>query len=262
MIIWIIAAVCAVLLIISLRIRLKVRHYNIEVKNLPTQADGIIIAHLSDFHDRTRRGLFEAVSRAKPDLIFISGDFMDYGRDNEVSIDLAEKLVEISPVYYCPGNHEKQCPDYEEMMVRLADTGVIVLRDNCAYSHGMRIVGFEDINEEQKPSRHEIFKASIDKLQTPEFSVALFHHSNLFGLFKGKNYSIVFGGHVHGGQVRLPFGKGLISPEFEFLPEYCGGVYVRGDAHFIASRGLVFYPHFPRFFNPPELVIVKLRIKS
>ncbi len=244
---------------VSLKIRLRIREYDIKIKDLPSEAQNLVVAHLSDLHDRKRAGLVRAIEEKKPDLIFVTGDFMDYGRQNDISIGIASEIVKVAPVYYCPGNHEKESDDYEEMMLRLKSTGVNVLRDEQAYSHGMRIVGFEDVDKTEKRNRREFFKNSISKLESDEFSVALYHHANLLDLMEESKFELVFSGHVHGGQARIPGGRGIISPDVEFFPEYDGGVFVRKKSVFVVSRGLIFFAHMPRFFNPPELVFVTLR---
>ncbi len=244
--------------LLGLRTKLIKTYYDVEIKTLPEEAHGLKIAHLSDFHDRYREGLFESVRDFAPDVIFITGDFMDYDTANDTAIALACELVKLAPVFYCPGNHEKEAKDFVSMMERLKDTGVCVLRDQSVYFKGMRIVGFDDVDRLQKKHRKSIFKCAVDRLQNDEFTVALFHHADLIPLFFDKNYNIVFSGHLHGGQMQFPCNIGLISPHFKPFPKFAGGFYTHNDQSFIVSKGLVFFPTFPRLYNPPELVFVTL----
>ncbi len=67
-------------------------------------------------------------------------------------------------------------------------------------------------------------------------------------------------GHVHGGQMRLPFVGGIISPDQGFFPEYDAGLYTDSNQNesMIVSRGLG-NSLFPlRIFNRPELVLISV----
>ena len=83
---------------------------------------------------------------------------------------------------------------------------------------------------------------------------------------------LVFSGHLHGGQWRLPgLGLGVYGPsaggphvgERHLFPRRTGGVYpLNANTAMVVSRGLARESTpIPRFFNHPELVIVGLREK-
>lgn len=75
----------------------------------------------------------------------------------------------------------------------------------------------------------------------------------------------MFSGHAHGGQVRLPGigglfapGQGLFAPGQGLFPRYDGGLYRRGQARMVVSRGLG-NSLFPlRVGNRPEVVVATL----
>ena len=70
---------------------------------------------------------------------------------------------------------------------------------------------------------------------------------------------MVFSGHAHGGQIRLPFVGGLIAPDQGLLPEYTSGAYEKGNTVMVVSRGIG-NSIFPlRINNRPELVSVTLK---
>ena len=69
---------------------------------------------------------------------------------------------------------------------------------------------------------------------------------------------MVFAGHAHGGQIRLPFIGGLVAPGQGFFPRYDCGVYREGDTSMVVSRGLGNSLFPVRIFNPPDVVLVKL----
>ena len=70
--------------------------------------------------------------------------------------------------------------------------------------------------------------------------------------------NIIFSGHAHGGQVRLPFIGGLIAPHQGLFPKYDAGVYTENNTNMIVSCGLGDSIIPLRINNPPELVVVTL----
>ena len=68
-------------------------------------------------------------------------------------------------------------------------------------------------------------------------------------------YDLVFSGHYHGGQVRLPFVGGVRTPDGWF-PEYDMGEYKKDDYTVYISSGLGSEGYMPRINNPPEIMVV------
>ena len=71
-----------------------------------------------------------ALREAAPDLICITGDFLDSRRtDLDFALELAGQLAEIAPAVYVTGNHEARRMDLSALEAGLAARGVQVLRD-------------------------------------------------------------------------------------------------------------------------------------
>ena len=86
----------------------------------------------------------------------------------------------------------------------------------------------------------------------------LSHRPELFDVYVENNIDIVFSGHAHGGQFRLPFIGGLVAPHQGLFPEYDAGLYTENNTNLMVSRGLgnSIFPF--RVNNPPEIIIVTL----
>ncbi|HCX05009.1 MAG TPA: phosphoesterase, partial [Clostridiales bacterium] len=91
-----------------------------------------------------------------------------------------------------------------------------------------------------------------------DFEIVLSHRPELLNLYEKYNIDIIFAGHAHGGQIRLPFIGGILAPDQGFFPKYDEGRYDGGNTTMYVSRGLG-NSIFPiRVFNRPELVVVNL----
>lgn len=100
--------------------------------------------------------------------------------------------------------------------------------------------------------------SALKLMNNNNFSILLSHRPELISSYVASNMDIVFSGHAHGGQIRLPFIGGLIAPDQGLFPKYTEGMYVYDNTSLIVSRGLgnSLFPF--RIFNRPELVVVTL----
>ena len=78
-------------------------------------------------------------------------------------------------------------------------------------------------------------------------------------MYAEEGVDLVFTGHAHGGQIRLPFMGGLFAPHQGFFPRYTEGMFEKDGTVMVVSRGLGNSTFPLRLFNRPELVAVTLR---
>lgn len=92
--------------------------------------------------------------------------------------------------------------------------------------------------------------------------ILLAHHPEWIEHYADKKYDLVFAGHAHGGQMRLPFIGGILAPFQGFFPKYTAGKYTVGNTQMIVSRGLgnSFFPF--RFNNYPDIVLATLHASN
>ena len=91
------------------------------------------------------------------------------------------------------------------------------------------------------------------------FTVLLSHRPELFDVYVDTGIDLVFSGHAHGGQFRLPFIGGLFAPNQGFIPKYDAGRFDKENTTMIVSRGVGNSIIPLRINNPPELVVVELK---
>ncbi len=94
------------------------------------------------------------------------------------------------------------------------------------------------------------------------FQILLSHRPELFDLYVEHNIDLVFSGHAHGGQFRLPFIGGLVAPDQGVFPQYTSGSYNKNQTTMYVSRGLGNSIIPIRIFNRPEIVLVKLKSQT
>lgn len=259
--------------------QLEVSRYRLSFKKLPREFDGLKIVHLSDLHNKKYgfgdSELYFAIMKESPDLIFMTGDMISHaGENREDFFMLVEKLSQQIPIFYVNGNHE--CSDlgeegFAEMTKRFADAGVFCL-DNTSVTlyrgkSALNLCGLCYTAEYYKGVRQYKFnwnEFTLDEMKkfcgekpSGDFTVLLAHNPLDFDVHAQWGADLSFGGHIHGGFIRLPIVKGIISPELRLFPKYKEGVYTKGRSALVVSRGLGRI----RFFNPPELVTVTLKSK-
>ncbi|WP_313894333.1 metallophosphoesterase [Psychrobacillus sp.] len=237
----------------------------IESENLPPAFDGLKIIQVSDLHDATfgdrQSKLLKKIETAKPDLIFITGDLIDSNRyDLQNSLDLVEQLISLAPIYYVTGNHEIATNDVVHIKTSLSELGVIVLSNEETVvekeGESIRIIGIEDpLAGVPVAEALSIFE------QQDNFTLTLSHRPETFSDYVKNGLDVVFSGHAHGGQFRIPGLGGLVAPGQGLFPKYTAGVYEENETSMVVSRGLGNSVIPVRIFNTPEIVVVTLLSK-
>ncbi len=246
-------------------VAVTVSDYKVESGELPEAFDGFRICQVSDLHNdelgEDSERLIDAIKDTEPDIILLTGDLIDRTRTNiDAAITFAKQAVKIAPTYYINGNHEASIPeDYAVLKEKLIAGGVAVLEnESVTVERGgeyIRIIGLNDQNFGCIHSNDSLCEMRGDE---GDLSILLAHRPTDFPQYAACGFDLVFSGHLHGGQFRLPFLGGLYAPSYGFFPEYDGGLYEREDSVLIVSRG-VGNSSFPiRFNNPREIVLVEL----
>lgn len=222
--------------------------------------------HLKEFGENNSE-LVEEITRLQPDVIAMAGDMMDmHTTDASVVIELCRQLVEVAPVYFSYGNHEKQLIRVDQTSTAnedLAALGVHVLHnryETVEVNGSVLDIGGLSANPGTMEAEYtQSFWQSY--LKTEHYRLLLVHYPQFFftgGELVDSGVDMALCGHLHGGQVVIPFVGGLYHPSAGFLPEMTDGCHLVGDTWVVISRGLGNGKWFPRVNNPPELVIVDL----
>lgn len=236
---------------------LVVTEYSYTNAKLPESIDGYCIVQISDLHNanfgRDNEKLLEKIRICNPDIIVITGDMVDCSGHTNIPIALsfATAATDICPVYYITGNHEYYLSEEQRntFLSGLEASGVIILNsESIELIEGVRLIGLDD---------NDLFHDFSNLVATDEFNIVLAHEPQRIKNYASSNADLVFSGHAHGGQIRLPIIGGLAAPDQGLNPEYSEGLIHYNNTDMIISRGLG-NSAFPfRIFNYPEIVCVR-----
>ena len=237
------------------------------------------IVHLADLHNgefgENNGDLISMVAAQQPDLILFTGDLVKgFEKNTAVAMNLVEELVKIAPVYVSVGNHEQQHQNNFGSDL----TGMIEYR-------GAKVMEFsyEDITLKEQNLRiggisgycvPEIYlrtgEAKIEECEflrefqdTDRCTLLMAHMPACWIRNDGISYwdaDLVFSGHTHGGQFRLPLIGGVYGPDMGYFPGWLEGQYPSSDGSktMILSRGLGNSLPIPRLNNAPQVLVVDL----
>lgn len=250
---------------------LMINEMTIKNDRIPPAFSGFRIAQISDLHNaefgEDNEKLLFMLEECEPDIILITGDLVDSRRtDIEIGIAFAEKAAKIAPTYYVTGNHEARIDEYEELIKGLEQVGVHVLQNECVLleqsGETIAIAGIEDpsfATDYLFGDSETVTKDILSELMDANsYTVLLAHRPELFSTYVECKADLVFSGHAHGGQFRLPLVGGVVAPNQGLFPEYDAGLYSEQSTDMVVSRGIGNSILPFRVNNRPEIVLVEL----
>lgn len=248
--------------------------YQYKNKNIPRAFDGYRIVQVSDYHNaffgRSASNLLRAIKKASPDVIFITGDVIDRRTPFlKRSKTFIEKVTNIQDAYYVTGNHEADYTEFHKLYEIIGNSDVVNVTKKAVEleykGEKINLTGVNDVwffGDEENVMTYRNFSKEIRKNVSNlphNFTILLAHRPELLSIYSKNAVDLVFCGHAHGGQIRLPIVKGLYAPHQGINPKYTEGLHEKDGTTMVVSRGLG-NSRFPfRVFNHPELVVVELK---
>lgn len=266
-----------VLLIYLYNQNTSIKESNYSVKNfkITEKFNGYKIAHISDFHNtnskRIKKNIIKMLEQNNPDVIVITGDLIDSRRTNIATAkEFLQSIIHVAPIYYVLGNHESRILDLKTLIQETETIGVKVLRNITVeiekQGECIEIVGLDDpsfLTTVEKEIKEKI-DIALDKIlkDSKNFRIMLIHRPELAETYSKYKLDLVFTGHAHGGQIRLPIVGGIIAPGQGWFPKYTKGPYKINNTEMVVSRGIG-NSAFPfRVNNRPEIVFVTLKSEN
>ncbi len=228
----------------------------------PEKAGGFRIVQLSDLHIhglgfREERAL-KALRKLKPDLLVITGDFIDEPGGLRPMLSFVEEACMNRPTYGVLGNwdhwvKDRGGPSGEELAGMLCGHGVkILINEAEPVRDGIVLVGVDDPHT----MRDDVEKA-LGQVGSSEFKIMLAHSPEVVPKVKGR-VSLLLAGHTHGGQVCLPMVGPLYVPS-RLGKKYLSGLYRASGTTVYVNRGLGWSIMPVRVNCRPEITVIDLR---
>lgn len=258
---------------------LTITHYTLS----STTISSLRIVQLTDLHNsefgEDNARLVSTVRDQSPDLILLTGDLLNSDEQRtDIATNLIAQLCEIAPVYFSNGNHEIEYEerygvDIDELY---REAGAVVLekeyQDITVKNQKIRLGGIYGYclpgkyleTGEANPEETEFLEA----FQDTDLPKILMCHMPVCWMINGSlddwDVDYVFAGHLHGGEVILPFVGGLYGPDLGWFPGKLEGLYSseNGGKTLVLSRGLGTNESIPRFNNIPEVMVVDIQGKG
>lgn len=237
---------------------------------LPLGTEPIKVLHISDLHverltNREARVL-ELAREAKPDLIVISGDYVNlsYNRDPETLRQVRQLLSQLSAPYGVFATLGSPPVDLRETVVPIFDgLNITLLRHgwqqvDLGDGRLLTVMGMDcshDLPVDAGRLARLVAAAPDDAPQ-----LLVYHSPELMPEAIEHQIDLYVCGHTHGGQVRLP----LLGPVFtssQLGRRFVMGLYRYGRTTLYVSRGIglegLSAPRV-RFLCPPEMTLFTL----
>ncbi len=231
--------------------RLDITRHEVTTDKLPA-GERLRIVHLSDLHidglDRLPDGLLEAVQELAPDLVLMTGDYLN-NSEPESETGLLKFIGQLEPplgIYGVAGNWDIR--PWSKARSLLRNAGVHLIDGFAMEVPGsalpIRISGHLDGSMREAHGDY------------PGFDIALHHTPDAIEELAGK-VDLYLCGHTHGGQIRLPFFGAVITLS-KFWKRYEMGRYEVGGTTLYVNRGIGAEGGVPRirFLAPPELAVI------
>lgn len=214
------------------------------------------IADLSDLHTRgmgwPERRVLDILAKEKPDVILITGDTLadPYG-NYQACMTVYKRLAALNApmgVWFVHGNWENLRPvRHERQFYREAGINLLV-NQSRELRPNVWLIGLDDAIS-GRPNLSEAMK----DIPANAYTIMMFHSPIFFVATAGK-VNLVFAGHTHGGQVRIPFVKPFWLPlgSGHFLE----GWYEDRNSRMYVNRGVGMSNIPIRFLCQPEVAFI------
>lgn len=235
---------------------MRLRTLDVPIRGLPAELEGLRIVHLSDFHlgfpSRSWRAIEHGVEWARerdPDLVAITGDLLSRPSGEP---RLRSLIAGLPRCYAVLGNHDyadsrdpfskpAALTELEPATLLRDDSRTIELRGKRVQIAGVDPVSYRRGNA--LPERLADRDADL--------RILLCHYPHVVDRLTPGAFHLVLAGHLHSGQIALPYGPGKLRFS-QVRWTYVEGLYERPAATLHVSPGLgtTFVPF--RFFARPE----------
>ncbi len=251
--------------------KLSLTTLSVSSDRLAPDADPIRLLHISDLHveylTKREARVLELVQEARPDLIVISGDYVNLSnnRDPKTLAQVHDLLSQIEAPYGVYAVLGTPMVDLAETVAPLFDDLSIVLmrgewrKLDVGNGRYLTIIGM-DFTHNLPVDRARLAKL-VNKAPQDVPQLLLTHSPEIMPEAAEHGIDLYLCGHTHGGQVRVPLVGPLLTSS-QLGRRFVMGLYKMGRTHLYISRGIglegLSAPRV-RFLCPPEMTLVTIK---
>lgn len=187
----------------------------------------------------------KAIQSEKPDIVVITGDYIDDDTSKEDMIAACEALGTLKTtygVYYVFGNHDRGYygPEYrgysgEDLVAELEKNNVTVLEDEVVVLDSrFYLIGRQDRSGDGQGGGRASMEELTEGLDSEKYSIVLDHQPHDYENQAAAGVDLVLSGHTHGGQL-FPFNH---MGEWTGIDDKTYGLERRKQTDFIVTSGI------------------------
>ena len=248
------------------RHELSIEEHTISLPRLPDAFRGMRIVQISDFHyaEFTEpfflREVVQHVNRLRPDMVVLTGDFVSYGpMPMSFSRRHAPECAAILGGIECPlryailGNHDCLI-DPKYVVGPVEDHGIpMLINQSVALEREGKRIWLAGLGSVLCGMSHPDRAISPAIMNSGEALIVLAHEPDILPEISKYKADLMFSGHTHGGQVRIPFLPPLNLPAYG--RRYVEGLFRHGPTQLYVNRGIGAVGVPFRFRCPPEITV-------
>lgn len=248
--------------------RVEVHHLWIRDSRLGEVLGGKIVVQLSDLHicriGRREQRVLNILNDLKPDIIFLTGDYVKRTGDYKEALTFLSKLKARIGIWAVMGDYDYSCSRKSCLFCHEEGDSNPTRRHSVRFlknsldmvnlPNGPIWIGGIDMNAEFSSCPKKIFQ--YWKRQEPV--IILSHNPLMFNLFDEDQDMLMLAGDTHGGQILLPSWLWRVIG-YEKSAKYNQGLFERGRKKMFVSSGIG-TSHLPiRILRYPEVVVLHFR---
>ncbi len=247
---------------------LRKKRLYIPPSRLISALEGIKILHISDLHikriGKKEKKILRYIEELKPDLILITGDYLDYTPRLEIAVEFIGKLKARMGVFGNVGNVDYVYPVNVARLKKRCPENILLNEARQVFFKGQSlwIVGVGDpILYKTRSFFEKKIKDLLGSVPSDEPCVVLIHRPEQIPLVLSLGAELVLCGHTHGGQMRLPFSLQFYN-QSEECKKYNKGIYHVDNSIVNVSAGVGTSDISMRFLCPPEISLLEIARKE
>ena len=259
------------------RLEIETTSHRVELERLPRAFEGFRIVQLSDIHigpfmtSADIRHAVDLANRLKPDLIFVTGDYVIWDRNTQgAAVEALSGLRAPYGVLGSLGNHELWTKVQDSITRLFAGCGVRILRQESVplrvSGEELNLIGVDYQTRRRMGFHHQgvvrEYLEGVKKLVRQDTAnILLSHNPNTFDRAAALGIELSLAGHTHGGQVALEFISPEIAPSRLVTP-YVAGWFRKPGGRLYVNRGLGTIGIPIRLGAPAEITVFELVRKA